>query len=101
MYYVISLYHTSHKDKFLVLWMPENKGYCYSKSMAGIYKGEPIKDCHNSDSNMSISVELADELFRPIEQDGVQKMMIPKKKEILSKLGLYQHKNRLFKSPKP
>lgn len=37
MNYIVSLKHTNKKDKFLTLWRPDNKGYCYPLELAGLY----------------------------------------------------------------
>lgn len=38
-YYVISLAHTHRKDKYITLWRPDNKGYCWPLPLAGTYLG--------------------------------------------------------------
>ena len=38
-YWILSRKHTGPKDKFVTLWRPDNKGYCYPIELAGIYDG--------------------------------------------------------------
>lgn len=96
MFHVISLTHTNRKDKFITLWRPKNAGYCYSKQMAGIYE-TPEKGYHDSDSNMPISIEKADELFKELPYDGELKMMIPNCKETWKALNVKMTKDGLQK----
>ena len=76
MYYVISLKHTHRHDKYITLWRPDNRGYCYSKENAGFYP-IPEKGYHDNDDNMPISVEVAEGLFEKLPYDGEIKFMIP------------------------
>lgn len=52
-YYVISLKHTNNKDKYITLWRPDNKGYCWPAQWAGVYT-EYIRGYHHSDENKAI-----------------------------------------------
>lgn len=87
MYRIISLAHTDKSDKFITLWRPNNSGYCYSKSMAGIYEN-PVKGYHDSDSNMPITVEQADKLFIEGKYDNETRMMIPNCKQVWEVLNV-------------
>jgi hypothetical protein len=52
-YYIVSLKHTSKKDKYLTLWRPDNKGYCWPMSLAGVYEDyEP--GYHNDEGNTPV-----------------------------------------------
>jgi hypothetical protein len=52
-YYVVSLKHTGKKDKFITLWRPDNKGYCWPISIAGTYNGFEF-GYHLSDGNKPV-----------------------------------------------
>jgi len=94
--YVISLHHTMRHERYITLWRPDNRGYCYSKDNAGFY--EPIKEgYHNDENNMPISKELANELFEELPYDGVLKMMIPNMKRVWVKLGVKMTKDGLIR----
>lgn len=96
MYYVISLHHTHKRDKFITLWRPNNKGYCYSKSQAGLYE-KPKDGYHDSEDNMSIKMEEANKLFIEALYDGQPKLMIPNCKVVREKLKVNQTKYGLRK----
>lgn len=87
MYYVISLYNTEKWELYITLWQPGNAGYCFSKEMAGLYP-EPREGYHNSDRNMIISQEKADELFVFTTYEGEQRHLIPNNKKTWEKLGV-------------
>ena len=97
MNYIISLTHTNKIDKYITLWRPNNKGYCYSKDNAGVYE-IPIKYYHDSDDNMPITTEQADKLFLTMPYDGVEKLMIPNIKLVWDILGVKMSKNGLQKT---
>lgn len=96
MYYIISLQHTHRTDKYITLWRPDNKGYCYSKESAGIYE-TPKENYHDSPSNVPIKVEDAENLFLLLPYEGEQKFMIPNIKLVWDKLGFKMTKNGLSK----
>lgn len=80
-HYVISLCHTQKKDTYMTLWRPDNKGYCLSKEMAGVYE-DPKTGYHDSETNMSITEEQADKLFLEVNYEGELKHMIPNCKAV-------------------
>lgn len=96
MYYVISLQHTHSKDKFITLWRPNNRGYCFSRSQAGIYEN-PKEGYHKSDSNIAIPKDQGDKLFIEALYDGKPKMMIPNCKAVREVLKVKQTKRGLVK----
>jgi len=96
MFYVISLTHTMRHEKYITLWRPDNKGYCYSKENAGLYE-TPKKDYHDSCDNMPISEEDAEKLFKKLPYDNVEKDMIPNNKETWKILNAKMTKNGLVK----
>lgn len=52
-FYIISLKHTSAKDKFFTLWRPENRGYVLAIQEAGKYRD--LKDgYHNNEGALPI-----------------------------------------------
>lgn len=96
MYYIISLTHTNKSDKYITLWRPNNKGYCYSKENAGIYE-TPKEGYHDSEDNMPISKEQADKLFVSLPYEGEEKLMIINTKAVWEVLGVKMGKNGLSK----
>lgn len=96
MYHIISLTHTMRHDKFITFWRAENRGYCYSKSLAGEYE-TPEKGYHDSDTNTPIKVEDADKLFQEVVYDGKPALMIPNTKEFWDKLNVRMTKDGLVK----
>lgn len=52
-YLIVSLKHTNRKDKYITLWRPDNKGYCWPVELAGLYKGYQ-HDYHNTEGNIPI-----------------------------------------------
>lgn len=97
MYFIISLAHTMRHEKYITLWKPYNRGYCYSKEMAGIYE-IPESGYHDSDGNMPILITDADKLFEHLPYDGDLKLMIPNKKEVWDKIGVKMTRNGLVRT---
>jgi len=100
MYFIISLTHTNKGDKYITLWRPNNAGYCYSKESAGRYE-TPQKDYHDSETNMPISEEVADELFIYAKYDfnGEKLHLIPNCGAVWNSLGIKMTKHGLQKLP--
>jgi hypothetical protein len=68
-YYVVSLKHTGKKDKFITLWRPDNKGYCWPISLAGTYNGFEF-GYHLSDGNKPVAVKDIPPLFFVVDSEG-------------------------------
>ena len=94
--YIVSLTHTRKHEKYVTLWRPDNKGYCYSKQMAGSYEN-PQAGYHDSQDNMPISEEKANELFESCMYDGEYRMMIPNNKKTWTKLGVKMTRDGLVR----
>jgi hypothetical protein len=41
-FYIVSVKHTKREDKYITLWRPDDKGYCYRTEFAGKYSAERI-----------------------------------------------------------
>jgi hypothetical protein len=96
MYYIIALHHTKSVSQYLVLWKPNNAGYCYSKQMAGLYEN-PTIGYHDSELSMPLPIQQADTLFQETMYHGELKNMIPNTKETWKVLGIKMTKNGLQK----
>jgi hypothetical protein len=82
-FYVISLKHTYHHNKFITLWCPEKADYCHAKELAGIYE-EPKKGYCDS---VKMSVECGKlEPFFELQDDFYHR--IPNTKENRDMLGV-------------
>lgn len=63
MYYIISLKHTRKTDKWITLWRPNNAGYCYAQSDAGIYP-DYERGYHDAEGDsLPIKTHILDGLF--------------------------------------
>ena len=98
MYYIISLAHTKRHDKYLTLWRPDNKGYCFSKDMAGIYV-KPTEGYHISEGNMPIDIAEAEQLFESFKIDDFEYQRISNNKSTWSFLGVRMTKYGLQRIP--
>lgn len=85
--YIISLKHTSKTDPFLTLWRPDNKGYCQSLNLAGVYN-EPEKGYHDTDDSLPVEQDILDRMASTVNYDGELKSFIPNNRYVLSELGL-------------
>jgi hypothetical protein len=47
LYYVVSVKHTKRTDKYITLWNPDDKGYCFSIDKAGKYTFDQIEKSLN------------------------------------------------------
>jgi hypothetical protein len=52
-YFIVSLKHTGKKDKYITLWRPDNKGYCWPLELAGKYNGYQ-QGYHDGDVNVPV-----------------------------------------------
>lgn len=93
-FYIVSLKHTNRHEKFISLWRPNNCGYCYSKENAGLYI-ELEENYHNSESNIAISVAIAEQLFEHMYYDNELKDMIQNNARSHKILGVKMTKNGL------
>lgn len=94
--YVICLKHTNKSDPFLTLWRPDNKGYCQSLQLAGLYFN-PEKGYHDSDDNMPVPTEIIERMATTVMYDGELKSFVPNNRYILAELGLKFKGNNLIK----
>jgi hypothetical protein len=52
-YFIVSLKHSDRKDKYMTLWRPDNKGYCWPLELSGRYKGYQ-RGYHNDGVNIPV-----------------------------------------------
>lgn len=64
LYYVVSVHHTKRADPYILLWNPDDKGYCYRIEVAGKYPESVIAAhldyYHNGCSNLAVKCEVID-----------------------------------------
>ena len=87
-YYIVSTKHTSKGDTALTLWGPNNAGYFWEKSMAGVYSEEEIKSFKGDNDNVPIDKEAADKLFLPAKDFGDSYIGLPNDTTVRTILGL-------------
>lgn len=95
-YYLISLKHTKKQEKFMTLWRPNDSGYCFAKSMAGIYQTLE-QGYHDSENTLPIKEENADGLFVDTDYDGTPQKMIPNNKSSWEAIGVKWTKEGLVR----
>jgi hypothetical protein len=76
-YYIVSLKHTNKKDKYLTLWRPDNKGYCWMIASAGLYS-EIQEGYHSDEGNKPIPYH---ELMRFVVDDDEGRPCIKNSKQ--------------------
>ena len=68
-HYVISLKHTLRNDRYITIWRPDDKGYCWALSRAGKYQRENVMahlGYYNSGcSNVAVPCEVLDAVAVP------------------------------------
>lgn len=87
-YYIVSVKHTSKADTALTLWGPNNAGYCYNKSRAGIYTQEQADTFKGDDENIPVSKEAADKLFLPAKAFNDRFVALPNDITVRTILGV-------------
>lgn len=87
-YYIVSLKHTSKGDTALTLWGPNNAGYCYNQSRAGIYTEEDVLRFKNDKENVPVHKEVADRLFLPATDVNDKFIALPNDTTVRAILGL-------------
>jgi len=65
-YFVISVHHTQRTDKYILLWNPNDAGYCYRTEVAGRYSKEQIlKSPHyynSGERNVAVPVKVLENI---------------------------------------
>ncbi|MFA1584734.1 hypothetical protein ABZR37_03875 [Achromobacter ruhlandii] len=67
-FYVISVHHTQRRDRYITLWRPDDRGYCWRIIAAGKYNRERVNASlgyYNSGENIAVPVEIVDAMARP------------------------------------
>jgi hypothetical protein len=85
-YYIVSLKHTHKKDKFITLWRPDNKGYCWPIAAAGIYT-EVEDGYHNDGENVPVPVDSVQKFLKE-DEDG--RLCLPLNKQVLAHIRKFQ-----------
>jgi len=95
-YYIISLKHTQKENKWITLWRPDNRGYCYSQEDAGVY--EEIKEGYHNMEGDSLPIDCSRlyDYFIPCKMDGGIKKAVPNIKQVHDMLGLKMTKSGLI-----
>ena len=97
MYYIISLKHTHREDKYITLWRPDNCGYCYAQTDAGVYP-QYEEGYHNVDGDsLPVEKNILDGFFINSEYSShnIVKKCIPNCKQVWDMLGLKMTKRGL------
>ena len=65
-YFVISVNHTARMNKYILIWRPNNAGYCYRTEIAGRYSEDEINNSLNyynsGDGTVSVPTEILEKL---------------------------------------
>lgn len=68
-YYIVNLSHTQRDDRYITIWRPDDKGYCWALSRAGKYPGEHVMNhlgYYNSGcGNVAVPCEVLDAVAVP------------------------------------
>lgn len=68
-YFVLSVNHTTRESRFILLWNPNNAGYCNRLHVAGIYTEEQVrKNLHyynNGCDTISVPCEVLESMKSP------------------------------------
>lgn len=67
--YVISVHHTLRSHRYVTIWRPDDRGYCWALSRAGKYPLEKVLEKHvyyNSGyANIAVPCSVLDEIAVP------------------------------------
>lgn len=96
-YYIVSIKHTSKGDTALTLWGPNNAGYFWDKSMAGVYTEAQAAKFKGDENNIPVPMDAADSLFLPATDFGDKYTALPNNATTRTILGL---SDRLMKEKK-
>ncbi|KDD42608.1 hypothetical protein [Bordetella bronchiseptica] len=67
-FYVISVHHTKRHDRYITLWRPDDRGYCWRTARAGKYDRERVNASlgyYNNGENIAVPIEIVDAMARP------------------------------------
>jgi hypothetical protein len=62
-FYVVSVKHTARQDKYITLWRPNDKGYCYRTEAAGKYAESRVAEhlgYYHSGYDIAVPCEVLD-----------------------------------------
>jgi hypothetical protein len=98
MYLIISVKHTKKDDPYILLWNPENKGYCYRQKVAGRYSEAELNEhpnyYNNGHSTLAVDETVLSELWEQselgwLDSDGLVLKNIPENWDAINQ-GRYQ-----------
>lgn len=62
-FYIVSLKHTRRKDRYVTLWKPDDRGYCFRTSNAGRYAEGNVRahlGYYNSGTSIAVPCDVID-----------------------------------------
>lgn len=91
MFYVLSLKHTRRNHKAITLWMPNDRGYCWTLDLAGTYGEACVLEhlgYYNSGcSNIAVPAELVERLACEVEYNTKEYgLCLPNNADVWKKL---------------
>jgi hypothetical protein len=92
-FYIVSLKHTHVDDDCITLWRPDNAGYAWWKSMAGLYEN-PELGYHDDAGNMPVSECDAARLFKT---GATGHEYLPNTNKVWAALGVKRTKKGLLR----
>ncbi|MFC0667074.1 hypothetical protein ACFSKY_22745 [Azotobacter chroococcum] len=68
-FYVVSLKHTKRRDRYITVWRPDDKGYCYPLPWAGFYPESRIRQSldyyNNGCTDVAVPCGVLDQIAIP------------------------------------
>lgn len=66
-FYIVSLKHTRREDRYITLWKPNDRGYCFRTTNAGRYSEDMVRahlGYYNTGCNIAVPCDVIDS--RPV-----------------------------------
>ena len=106
MYYIISTKWTHKSDAFFTFWRPNDKGYCWSQELAGIYENtDNLKfqiEYNNLHSTLAIDCDKINNFFVEVNFEGHILKVLPNILKVRTVLGINKtNLNKLYPSNCP
>lgn len=79
LFYIVSVGHTQRRDPYILLWNPNNAGYCYRTEIAGKYTHADVSESSNyynsGDNTLAVKCSALDAITTPskkgyLDNDG-------------------------------
>ncbi|MFZ6813592.1 hypothetical protein ACO0K3_03925 [Undibacterium sp. Rencai35W] len=70
LFYIVSVKHTSRLDKYITLWRPDDKGYCYRTEVAGKYTESQVaahQGYYHTGYDVAVKCEILDAIVTTSE----------------------------------